>query len=86
MVYKSSLHIAVWNTNGYTHKVYVKFNDSRFINLLYDKDIFYLIESHCSLDKCLTLPDYYSAHLVQPKNSRTIKQPAGLSIYVKQEL
>ena len=74
MVYKSSLHIAAWNINGYTHKGYVKFNDSRFINLLSDKDIFCLIGTHGLLDKCLTLPNYYSVHLVRPKNPRAVKQ------------
>ena len=74
------------DNNGYTHKGYVKFNDSRFIILLNDKHIFCLIETHCSLDKCLTLPNYYSVHLARPKNPRAVKKSGGQSIYVKQEL
>ena len=41
-------------------------NDSRFYHLLNDKDIFSLVEIHCPFDKCVTLPVYFSVHLVQP--------------------
>ena len=83
---KDSLHIGVWNINGYLHKGYVKFDDPRFINLINNKDIICLVETHCSLENCLSLPGYHAVHLIRPKSTKAVKFSGGLSVYVKKEL
>ena len=46
MVYKSSLHIAAWNINGYTHKGYVKYVLKRVS--LGSKDCFKELKLDCA--------------------------------------
>lgn len=86
MTEKKSLHVACWNINGFTHKGYNKFSDPRFLNEIQNKDIFCLLETHCSLEESLNLPFFKSVHLIRPKSARTNKRSGGISVYVKNNI
>lgn len=67
---KRSLHLACWNINGFKVKGFNKYSDPEFINEISNKDIVCLLETHCSLQDSLTLPNYRSVHLNRPKNKK----------------
>lgn len=63
---KRSLHLACWNVNGFKFKN--KYSDPEFINEISNKYIICLLETHCSLQDSLPLPNFKSVHLNRPKN------------------
>lgn len=86
MVLKQSLHIASWNVNGFKCKGFNKYSDPRFIDEIIHKDIFCLLETHCSLEDSLCLPGFKCIHLIRPKSKGTYKRSGGISVYVKDDI
>ncbi|CAG2230157.1 unnamed protein product [Mytilus edulis] len=82
MVIKNSLHVSCWNINGFKLKGYNKYSDSDFISEFNKKDIFCLLETHCSLEDALEIPDFKAVHLIRPMSARTRKRSGGISVYV----
>lgn len=86
MVIKNSLHVSCWNINGFKLKGYNKYSDSDFISEFNKKDIFCLLETHCSLEDALEIPDFKAVHLIRPMSARTRKRSGGISVYVRSTL
>ena len=86
MFRKRTLHIGCWNINGFKVKGFNKYSDPKFIKEIVNKDIFCLLETHCSLQDSLTLLNFKSVHLNRPKNRKTNKISGGLSVFIKSEL
>ena len=72
-VKKKSLHISCWNINGHKVKGFNKYSDSTFIWEIMNKDIICLLETHCTKQESLFLPNYKSIHLNRPKIEHVIK-------------